>query len=673
MKGRSTIVALVVAMGLGAGTALAQDAFRPYEGRTQKLASKVGSAVVALAQKRGFRPTSVAEALDAQAGGAGFIIDEQGHVLTCASLVPNTGTVELTLRGHGRATAKVIAKDPRTLVALLKLDDAARLAEALGGKIPHLGLGSSKDLKRGRVVATLGNPYGSVATDGVPAFSIGAVSALGRIRDADRYKGFGIETDAAVNPGSFGGPLVDLEGNVVGVVVEAISTKRWLGIAVPIDEVAAILPDLKAGRTPPAPYLGIGIEGGEPTSKGVVIASVDAQGPAGRAGLKAGDRLLTLDGAKVTEAFDVERELGLLSQGTPVELAIERAGKRVVLVATLGAGQLETVAVRKNKAPTVANKAPLAEVPQLAPAPGKPWVGMNVEEKDGGIFVKTVVEGGPADKAKLQVGDRLVAFAGKAVKSKQDILEVLGGLEPGQKIALRIEREGWMKNLDLVVGEKGAPAKPKDDEKPETKPEKKPGKSKTAFLGVAVDEPDGQNPGLHVNVVAEGSPAEKAGIKKDDFVLEIGGAKITDIESFMTAVKSRKPGDVVKVRLAREGWEKTVTVTLGERPSQLDEGHGEQAEPKAWIGVAAVERDGKVVIDEVADAGPAAQAKLKKGDAILEVVLENEKRVKVATLDDLEKLITSRKSGDRMMVVVERDGWSKTVTLTLGDKPADKD
>src|SRR6185436_5763975 len=117
---------------------------------------------------------------------------------------------------------------------------------------------------------------------------------------------------AAVNPGSYGGPLVDLDGKVVGIVIEPVSTKRWLGVAVPIDEVTPILDDLKAGRAPAPPHLGLSVaSSSEPSLEGVKVADVDAGGPAAKAGLKPGDLLLTLDGAKIVEAYDIEKELAL--------------------------------------------------------------------------------------------------------------------------------------------------------------------------------------------------------------------------------------------------------------------------------------------------------------------------------------------------------------------------
>src|SRR5581483_6215729 len=218
--------ALIAALSLGlADVARAQDAIAPLQQGQEKLAREAGAAVVGLGRpgRRGF---------GGEGSAAGFIIDEKGDILTDAARVPQGGgEVAVTFRGGHRGRAKFVAADPRTHVALLRLDDVEGTVARLGhGKLPVLKLGRSSELKLGRVVGTIGNPYDSLQTDGVPAFSLGIVSGLGRLRDADAWKGYAIETDAAINPGSFGGPLIDAEGRAVGVVLEAYSPKRFFGV-----------------------------------------------------------------------------------------------------------------------------------------------------------------------------------------------------------------------------------------------------------------------------------------------------------------------------------------------------------------------------------------------------------------------------------------------------------
>ncbi|MBI3725183.1 trypsin-like peptidase domain-containing protein, partial [bacterium] len=312
----------VVGFAVTPRTVRADDELPPLQGKTEKLAKEAGAAVVGLGESlrdkalkgRLTRRPTLNEQLDGQCGGAGFVIDDEGYILTCTTLVEGATKVDVTFQGGHKAKAKVVSQDTRNRVALLKLDDPRAVAKMLGGKLPVLPLGKSSELKRGRIVATVGNSFESLQTDGVPAFSLGVVSAIGRVRDPDIYKGYAIETDAAVNPGNFGGPLIDLDGKVVGIVVEAISPKRWLGVAVPIDQITVELDDLKAGKPPKAPWLGLSvITASEPSLTGVQVSDVDQSGPAASAGVRKGDRLATIDGAKIAEVFDIEHELSQLA------------------------------------------------------------------------------------------------------------------------------------------------------------------------------------------------------------------------------------------------------------------------------------------------------------------------------------------------------------------------
>jgi serine protease Do len=649
---------LVLALVLQAASfARAQEALGPLQGRTEKLANETGAATVGVGLRRaGRNPMFGGD----DTIGAGFVIDEDGRILTAASLAPASGRIEVYFKGHHRAQATVVARDPRTHTALLKLNDVSAVLKEIGAKkLPYLRLGRSADLKLGRVVATLGNPFNSIQTDGVAAFSLGVVSSIGRVRDADNYKGQAIETDAAVNPGSFGGPLVDLEGKVVGIVIEPISTKRWLGIAIPIDEVTPILDDLKAGRSPAPPHLGLAVASAEPTLDGVKISDVESDGPASKAGIKTGDVLVSLDGVKVVEAFDIERELGLLSQGTPVELGVVREGKRLTVRVTLGASkEAENVSRTTSRTETETDAPPKT-------ADGKPYLGIKVEEKEDGVYIKEVTEDGPAAKSKLAVGVKVIQINDVKVVKKQDMLDVLNKLSPGDKIKLSVENsEGFHKTVTIVLGSKGDSAAPP---KRETAKSDKPG-----FLGVGCTK-DEKKPGLAVQQVVEGSAAEKAKIEEGDSILELDGQKVDDFQVFTQIIRSKHAGETVKLKISHDGKERDVTVTLGERPTENEAPHppAEEEKPAAkrpWVGFALSEKNGKIVVDEVADGSPAATAKIKAGFAIIGA--DGDDKI---TIDKLEKLIDSRKIGDTLKLTLENEeGFSKTITVTLGERPKDK-
>ncbi len=666
MKLTSRLLAIVFALVVvvaGAEMARAQDGLGPLQGRSEKLARETGAAVVGLGRARLNRAPTAAELNDSQAGGAGFVIDEEGRILTASTLVPASGRVEVMFKGHHRAMAKVIGRDPRTRSALLQVEDLEKINKLLGtSKLPTLKLGSSSGLKRGRVVATLGNAYNSMQIDGQAAYSLGVVSSIGRLRDADGYKGVAIETDAAVNPGSYGGPLCDLDGKVVGIVIEPVSPKRWLGVAVPIDDVKPILDDLRAGRAPAPPRLGLSISTTtEPSLQGVKVAEVEEGGPAAKAGLKAGDVLAALDGVKIVEAYDIEKELTLLSQGSPVELNIVRGGKKLSLHVTLGAAKPEaaTTTVTTPVAATTENNAG-------ARADGKPYLGITVDEKDDGVYVKTVVEDGPAAKAKLVVGVKIISIDGKAISKKSEMVEAVARKSPGDKLKIAVENsEGFHKTITVTLGTKDAPTAeaPKKSDKP-------------GFMGIRSKTSDDEDAkGLEVDLVLEDSPAAKAGIKVGDFIIEFEGKKVDDPQAFTDLIRKHHAGDSVKLKISRDGKSKDVTVTLGERPANLDQQPNPHADPpeqptakKPWVGFEVEERGGKIFVTDIASGSPADHAKIKKGYAII-AVGDDEK----LSLDALDKLIGSKKVGDKLSLKLENeDGFHKTVVVTLGERPKDR-
>jgi serine protease Do len=673
----TALAALALVLAAWAPTARAQDALRPLQSQQEKLARETGAAVVGLghAQRTGRTPSEV---LDGQAGGAGFVIDAEGDIVTCASRVPSRGEVTVTFRGGHRARAHFVASDPRTHIALLRLVDPATVAQQLGGKLPFLKLGRSSELKIGRLVGTIGNPYESVQTDGVPAFSLGVVSGLGRLRDADGYKGYVLETDAAVNPGSFGGPLVDVDGRAVGVVIEAYSPKRWFGAAVPIDEVAVVLDDLKAGRQPRPPRLGISVEtAAEAQRDGIVVTAVVKDGPAARAGVRAGDRLRLLDGARIAQAFDLERELGELAQGSPVGLELVREQKALALTVVLDASTEEQLA----------SALPQQQVPVATPTPGKGYAGLNVEEREGGVFVSQVVEGGPAAKAGIKVGDRIVAANDKTIKARGDLVDAIGSLSPGEKVALKIEREGWQRSAEIVLASKPAAATTtepgeKGERPTRTRPQAQ--ATKRGFLGVAVQPEEGEK-GLKVSSVVPGSPAEKAKLNVGDTIVALDGKNVDSAEDFVAAMQGHKPGDKVELTVEREGWSRKMPIVLAERPADLDrprEAPEDEDHPApktreksevahAWIGFALAEKDGRLVVDEVAPKSPADDAKLQKGDVVIEVAVAD-KKLQPTTGDQLADFLKAFKAGDKLDLKIERDGWQKHVSVTLGERPIDK-
>jgi len=264
-----------------------------------------------------------------QAQGSGFVYDEQGHVITNQHVVDGADSVEVTFWNGKTYDATVVGSDPSTDVAVLDVDAPASALEPLE-------LGDSSQLEVGDGVIAIGSPFGLEQT-----VTTGIVSALHRqiTSPNDFAIDDAIQTDAAINHGNSGGPLLDLEGNVVGVNSQIESESGGndgVGFAVPSDTVAKIAAELiESGKVEHA-YLGVATED-RADGDGAGIAGVRPGTPAESAGLRNGDVVTEIDGARVADADELRRLIDAKSPGDAVELTILRGGTERTLEVELGA------------------------------------------------------------------------------------------------------------------------------------------------------------------------------------------------------------------------------------------------------------------------------------------------------------------------------------------------
>ncbi|MGE5625403.1 MAG: DegQ family serine endoprotease [Bacillota bacterium] len=343
-----------------------------------------------------------------QSLGSGVIVDaDKGYILTNNHVVENADKITVTLYDDRTFSAKVVGKDPETDVALLKIDAKGLTA---------LPLGNSDAVQVGDFVVAIGNPFGLKHT-----VTAGIVSALGRAGIEDgKFENF-IQTDASINPGNSGGALVDLNGNLVGINTAIISRgggNIGIGFAIPINMAKDVMEQLvKFGKVERG-VLGVTIENLTPDiakglhlsqNSGVVVTQVQAGSNAEKAGIKAGDVIVSLNGQPVTSNSELTSALGVMRLGTEVSLGLVRNGENLNVKATLG-------------------KAPEKSEAENGGAGGKADVyhGLHVSNLDQnsplygqvqGVVVTDVDDGSDAAEAGLQPGDVIIAVSQKPVKN----------------------------------------------------------------------------------------------------------------------------------------------------------------------------------------------------------------------------------------------------------------
>ncbi|MCR6702149.1 MAG: DegQ family serine endoprotease [Dokdonella sp.] len=345
-----------------------------------------------------------------QSLGSGVIVDAaKGYVLTNNHVVEGADDVSVTLADGRTLTGTLIGTDPDTDLAVLKIP-----AERLSA----LPLANSSQLRVGDFVVAVGNPFGLGQT-----VTSGIVSALGRTGLGGRgYQNF-IQTDASINPGNSGGPLVDLRGNLVGInsmIFSPSGGNVGIGFAIPSDLVAQVMRQLVEFGTVKRGALGVEVQDITPElarllnlgdARGAVVARVRSGSPASRAGLVAGDTILSLDGKPVRGAQELHNLEGLTPTGSKVTLGILRDGKPLTLTTTL-------------EAPTVRSVTGESLDPRLAGAQIADQADSQ-RQALGGVAVTRVAEGSRAYANGLRSGDLIAAVNQRDIGGVDDLEQVL--------------------------------------------------------------------------------------------------------------------------------------------------------------------------------------------------------------------------------------------------------
>jgi len=362
--------------------------------------------------------------------GSGVIISPDGEVLTVLSVVPpGAGNIRVALPGGAVYRARVLGYEERNTIVLLKL-------EGVNKPLPFAKLGSSSALRAGSFALAVANVYESEWREQEPTCTFGVVSGFYRLRHGDgNYWGTVMEIDAALNHGSDGGPVFNLRGEVIGIMILGYSYSRWLGCAIPIDQIKLVLDDIRHGHRV-LPRYGLVIdEEEEGFEEGVRLARVGRKGPAYKAGLRTGDRILKVDDVDIGRAEQLAKEFTIVPPGTVLTLVVKRGGKTFTTKLKVGKWVLR-------------GKRPEQEQAEV-------YVGFALREEKEGLFVEKIAPNSPASRAKLQVGDLALEAAGKPVKTLEQFEELLEQMRPGQILRLVVLRDKkYTVEVELVLGRK---------------------------------------------------------------------------------------------------------------------------------------------------------------------------------------------------------------------------
>ncbi|MBN2507967.1 MAG: DegQ family serine endoprotease [Verrucomicrobia bacterium] len=374
--------------------------------------------------------------------GSGVIVTRDGYILTNNHVVENADEVKVALNDGRELTAKVIGKDPKTDVAVLKVD--AR-------DLPNIELTDSDQIETGDIVLALGNPFGIGQT-----VTMGMVSATGRATLGLDYEDF-IQTDAAINPGNSGGALVDVQGRLVGINTAILSRSggnQGIGFAIPINLAREIMESLVRYGKVTRGYLGVMIQDLTPTlakefklddRKGVLIGEVLPNGPAAKSGLKDGDVVLEYNGKPVIDSRRLKLEVARTRPGETVPVKIWRDGDTRVIKVTPkelpGSGELARGDTTAGDSGERLKGVAVSDLDRQVRQE------LNVPDHVQGAVVTDVAPDSAAARAGLQPGDVIMEINRTRVKSADEAVRLTEGGREDRTTLLRIWSKGGSRYL----------------------------------------------------------------------------------------------------------------------------------------------------------------------------------------------------------------------------------
>jgi serine protease Do len=368
--------------------------------------------------------------------GSGFIIDEDGYVVTNNHVIENADQIKVKLKDESEFDAAIVGRDPNTDIALLKIESDQKFAT--------VKLGDSEALQVGQWVVAIGSPFGLEQT-----VTAGIVSAKGRVIGSGPYDDF-IQTDASINPGNSGGPLLNMQGQVVGINTAIVATGQGIGFAIPINLARDIIVALKEEGEVTRGWLGVAIQDLSPemaeyynleSKKGVFVADVFEGDPADQAGIQPKDIILSVNDEKIETSRQLTSIIAKIPVNDSAKIAILRNGKEKTVKVKIAKRPEERLA-RRSRAPEQTEEFGI-RVSDLTPEISQR---LNIDETTG-VIVTQVESGSKGEDADVRAGDIIKEINRQPVKNAAEYKAVLSQIDSGESVNLFIRR----KNAGFLV------------------------------------------------------------------------------------------------------------------------------------------------------------------------------------------------------------------------------
>ncbi len=359
--------------------------------------------------------------------GSGFIISTDGYIFTNNHVVEQADKILVKLSDGKEFEARIIGKDAKTDIALIKIKPTVNL--------PVVEIGDSDKLRVGEWVLAIGNPFGLEQT-----VTAGIVSAKGRVIGAGPYDNF-IQTDASINPGNSGGPLFNMEGKVIGINTAIVSQGQGIGFAIPVGMAKTILPDLKTKGKVSRGWLGVSVQDlpediaksmKQKDRQGALVAEVFRGDPASNAGIKPGDIIVEVNGKKVLNSHELLLMIATFHVGDRVDIKLLRGNRLMNVTVPVAERTDRTEFAARNPSRDDYGMVVRDITPEIAQ-----YLGLSSRT---GVIVTDVKEGSPADDVGLQPQDVILQVNRVKIASQKDYLKEMSRKEAKKNILLLVKR-----------------------------------------------------------------------------------------------------------------------------------------------------------------------------------------------------------------------------------------